>query len=128
MVKGAHMRWGKKIATGALAVLMGATATGLATAAPAEAAGAKYKCSISKAGLDWGRPSVTSSCKKSSSGKKVSKHRAMLKCDVVRGAGAGAEHTIRYTEYGPWVSPGKKSSVKCGFRSFTAGFGVQTKR
>lgn len=67
---------GKKVAGGALAAVLMATGTSLVTAAPAEAATAKYACEA-EVHLDLGRPEATSSCKKSGSGKKVSKHRVM---------------------------------------------------
>lgn len=116
----------KKLASGAIAAVMMTGGLGLATAAPAEAAGAKYKCKASVT-LDWGRPKATSSCKKSSSGKKVAKHRVKLVCDVVRGTGTGAGHTIPWTLWGDWKKPGQKSTVKCGFSSFTRSWKVETK-
>ncbi|MCP3820509.1 hypothetical protein NLX86_21155 [Streptomyces sp. A3M-1-3] len=119
------MQWGKRFATGALAMVMGASATGLITAAPAEAAGAKYKCKA-YAKLDGlGRPTAYSTCSKSSGGKAVRLHRVEIKCDQVQGA---REHVVTYTLHGPWVSAGKKSNVKCGFKNYLRGFSVQTKR
>ncbi|MER6787080.1 hypothetical protein ABT330_21095 [Streptomyces sp. NPDC000658] len=118
------MIWGKKAAGGALAAVLIATGAGLATAAPAEAAAAKYKCKA-EVHLDLGRPKATSSCKKSASGKKVSKHRVKLVCDVVRGR--GTPHEIPWTLFGPWVKPGQKSTVMCGFSSFTRSWSVETK-
>ncbi|CAM5450553.1 hypothetical protein [Streptomyces aurantiogriseus] len=96
----------------------------MATAVPAAAAGAKYKC-VAEAHLDLGRPKATSSCKKSASGKKVSKHRVKLVCDVVRGR--GTPHEVPRVLYGPWVKPGQKSTVMCGFSSFTRSWAVETK-
>ncbi|MFH8929412.1 hypothetical protein ACH4D4_20370 [Streptomyces pristinaespiralis] len=120
------MRWGKKAATGSLAVMMAAAGAGLITAVPAEAATAKYKCKAS-ATLDWGRPKATSSCSKSGSGKKITKHRVVLVCDVLRGTGTGAGHTIPWTLKGDWKRPGEKSTVMCGFRSFLRSYKVETK-
>ncbi|WP_405598528.1 hypothetical protein OG741_16395 [Streptomyces sp. NBC_01410] len=118
------MRWGKKFATGTLAILMGATATGLVTAAPAEAATAKYACKA-YADMDGiGRPTAYSTCVKKGSGKAVRLHRVEIKCDQVQGA---RETVVTYTLYGPWVSPGKKSNVRCGTKNFLRGFKVQTK-
>ncbi|NEA88193.1 hypothetical protein G3I38_34220 [Streptomyces sp. SID7958] len=118
------MFWGKKVAGGALAAVLMATGTSLVTPAPAEAAAAKYACKA-EVHLDLGRPKATSSCKKSGSGKKVSKHRVKLVCDVVRGR--GTPHSVPWTLYGPWKKPGQKSTVKCGFSSFTRSWSVQTK-
>ncbi|MEU1402027.1 hypothetical protein ABZ471_06600 [Streptomyces sp. NPDC005728] len=120
------MTWGKKAAGVALAAVLMATGTGLAAAGTAEAAGATYKCKA-EVHLDLGRPKATSSCKKSSSGKKVRLHRVKLVCDVVRGTGTGAEHTIPWYLWGPWKKPGEKSTVMCGFRSFTRSWSVETK-
>ncbi|WP_369169852.1 hypothetical protein AB5J49_19225 [Streptomyces sp. R28] len=117
---------GKKAAVGALAAVLMATGMGLADAGTAEAAGARYKCK-SEVHLSLGRPTATSSCKKSSSGKKVSKHRVKLTCDVIRGTGAGSEHTIPWTLWGPWKKPGEKSTVQCGFRSFLRSWSVETR-
>ncbi|MEV5979305.1 hypothetical protein [Streptomyces sp. NPDC052114] len=116
----------KKLASGALAAVLMTGGLGLATAAPAAAAGAKYKCKSSVT-LDLGRPKATSSCKKSASGKKIKKHRVKLVCDVVKGAGMGQEHTIAMTQYGSWKKPGQKSTVMCGFSSFTRSWKVETK-
>ncbi|MET7567360.1 hypothetical protein ABZT04_02475 [Streptomyces sp. NPDC005492] len=118
------MIWGKKVAGGALAAVLVATGTGLATAVPAEAAVAKYKCKA-EVHLDLGRPKATSSCKKSGSGKKVSKQRVKLVCDVVRGR--GNPHEIPWVLFGPWKKPGEKSTVMCGFSSFTRSWSVETK-
>ena len=118
------MIWGQKVAGGALATVLFATGASLATAVPAEAAGAKYKCKA-EVHLDLGRPKATSSCKKSSSGKKVSKQRVKLVCDVVRGR--GTPHEIPWTLWGPWKKPGEKSTVMCGFSSFTRSWSVETK-
>ncbi|WP_327324000.1 hypothetical protein OG735_16910 [Streptomyces sp. NBC_01210] len=120
------MRWGKKLATGTLATMMAATATGLITAAPAEAAGTKYKCKAS-ATLDWGRPKATSACSKSGSGKAIKQHRVVLVCDVLRGTGAGMEHTIPWTLRGDWKKPGEKSTVMCGMRSFLRSYKAETR-
>ncbi|NEB03303.1 hypothetical protein [Streptomyces sp. SID13726] len=118
------MIWGKKAAAGALAAVLMATGTGLVAAGTAEAAGAKYKCKA-EVHLDLGRPKGTSSCKKSASGKGIGKHRVKLVCDVVRGR--GNPHDISVTLFGPWVKPGKKSTVMCGFSSFTRSWSVETK-
>ncbi|WDO07994.1 hypothetical protein ME763_21385 [Streptomyces murinus] len=118
------MIWGKKAAGGMLAVVLMAAGTGLATAGTAEAATAKYKCTA-VVHLDLGRPKATSSCKKSASGKKVSKHRVKLVCDVIRGR--GTPHEIPWYLWGPWVKPGQKSTVMCGFSSFTRSWSVETK-
>ncbi|HZX38920.1 MAG TPA: hypothetical protein VFF37_11400 [Streptomyces sp.] len=118
------MRWGKKFATGTLAMLMGATATGLITVAPAEAAAAKYACKAYAKMDSLGRPTAYSSCAKSGSGKAVRLHRVEIKCDQVQGA---REHVVTYTLHGPWVSAGKKSTVRCGTKNFLRGFKVQAK-
>ncbi|MFD9591047.1 hypothetical protein ACFWBM_40885 [Streptomyces sp. NPDC059980] len=115
---------GKKTAAGTVAAVVMAAGLGLITAGPAEAAGAKYKCT-SEVHLDLGRPKAISKCKKSSSGKKVSKHRVVLVCDVVRGR--GTPHDIPWTVFGPWKKPGEKSTVMCGFSSFTRSWKVQTR-
>lgn len=117
--------WGKKVATGVLAGLLMTSGLSLATAAPAAAAGAKYTCKATPS-LSLGRPVSTSSCEKSSKGKAVKKHRAVLVCDVVRGR--GAEHTIPWTVFGDWKKPGEKSSVKCGFSSLLRSVKVETKK
>ncbi|WP_030265936.1 hypothetical protein [Streptomyces violens] len=121
------MNVGKKVATSALAAIMMTTGLTLASAGTAEAAGAKYKCKVVIGHLDWGRPTGRSQCKKSKSGKKVHKHRVVLTCDVIRGVGAGQEHAVPWDFYGPWVSPGKKSHVKCSTRSFLRSMRVVTK-
>ncbi|MEV6553119.1 hypothetical protein AB0M57_31105 [Streptomyces sp. NPDC051597] len=116
------MRWGNKAAAGALAVVLGAGGTGLIAAAPAQAAG-KYTC---KAYADMdkaGRPNAYSVCR-GGGGKTVSQHRVEIKCDQVQGA---REHVVTYTMHGPWVGPGQKSTVQCGFKNFLRGFSVQTK-
>ncbi|MGW2835024.1 hypothetical protein [Streptomyces sp. NPDC001286] len=118
------MFWGKKVAGGALAAVLMATGAGLATAVPAQAAAARYTCKV-EVHLDLGRPKATSSCRKSGSGKKVSKHRVKLVCDVVRGR--GTPHEIPWILFGPWVKPGQKSTVMCGFSSFTRSWSVETK-
>ncbi|QNE76940.1 hypothetical protein F0344_22055 [Streptomyces finlayi] len=119
-----NVTWGKRAVTGALAALLMTSGLALATAVPAEAAGAKYTCKA-KASLSLGRPVSTSACKKSAKGKTVKKHRAVLVCDVVRGR--GAEHTIAWTVKGDWKKPTQKSSVKCGFSSFLRSVKVETK-
>ncbi|MET8473377.1 hypothetical protein ABZY90_21475 [Streptomyces sp. NPDC006422] len=114
----------KKSVTGALAAVLLASGAGLVSAGTAEAAGAKYKCKAS-AKLVWGTAQSTSSCKKSKSGKKVTKHRAMIKCAEMRGQ--GNQHDIYWTGYGPWKKAGTKSTVKCPIRSSLAGYGQQVK-
>ncbi|MGW0556237.1 MULTISPECIES: hypothetical protein [unclassified Streptomyces] len=116
------MRWGKKFATGTLAVMMGAAGTGLIAAAPAQAAG-KYSCKGYASMDKLGRPTAYSTCK-AGGGKAVSKHRVKLTCDQVQGA---REHVVTHTVYGPWVGPGQKSNVRCGFKNYLRGFGVQAK-
>ncbi|MCI3272622.1 hypothetical protein [Streptomyces cylindrosporus] len=118
------MIWGKKAASGVLAAVLMAAGTGLVAAAPAEAAGARYKCKA-EVHLDLGRPKATSSCKKTGSGKAVAKHRVKLVCDVVRGR--GNPHEIPWVLFGPWVKPGQKSTVMCGFSSFTRSWSVETR-
>ncbi|MGW5253094.1 hypothetical protein ACWERW_08675 [Streptomyces sp. NPDC004012] len=118
------MIWGKRAATGTFAAVLMTTGAGLAAAAPAEAAGAKYKCSA-EVHLDLGRPKATSKCTRSGSGKKVSRHRVVLVCDVIRGR--GNPHEIPWTVFGPWKKPGEKSTVMCGFSSFTRSWKVETK-
>ncbi|MFF6908517.1 hypothetical protein ACFY9Q_21605 [Streptomyces sp. NPDC012389] len=118
------MTWGKKAATGALAGLLMTSGLALATAAPAQAAAAKYTCKATPS-LSLGRPVSTSACTKSSKGKTVKQHRAVLVCDVVRGR--GSEHTIPWTVKGDWKKPTEKSSVKCGFSSFLRSVKVETK-
>jgi hypothetical protein len=46
---------------------------------------------------------------------------------VVRGTGTGAEHTVSVHLWGPWKNLGEKSTVMCGFRSFTRSWSVETK-
>ncbi|MEU0381995.1 hypothetical protein ABZ093_32585 [Streptomyces cyaneofuscatus] len=116
--------WGKKAATGVLAGLLMTSGLTLATASPAQAAGAKYTCKATPS-LSLGRPVSTSSCKKSAKGKTVKQHRAVLLCDVVRGR--GAEHPVTWTVFGKWKKPAEKSSVKCGFGSFLRSVKVETK-
>ncbi|WP_351227801.1 hypothetical protein [Streptomyces sp. NPDC002133] len=116
------MRWGKKFAVGTLAVVMGAGGTGLFVAAPAQAVG-KYSCKA-YASLDkLGRPTAYSACK-SGGTKAVGTHRVQIKCDQVQGA---REQVVTHTLYGPWVGPGKKSTVRCGTKNFLRGFSVQTR-
>ncbi|MET9775348.1 hypothetical protein ABZ023_14000 [Streptomyces sp. NPDC006367] len=115
---------GKRITGGVVAAVLTATGGSLVTAAPAQAAGATYTCKA-EVHLDLGRPRGTSSCKKSSKGKKVAQHRVKLVCDIVRGR--GTPHEIPVVLYGPWKKPGQKSTVTCGFSSFTRSWSVQTK-
>ncbi|MFG3049174.1 hypothetical protein [Streptomyces sp. NPDC048202] len=118
------MIWGKRVAGGALAITLMSAGLGLSAAGTAEAAGARYKCKA-EVHLDLGRPKATSSCKKSASGKQVTKHRVKLVCDVIRGR--GNPHEIPWYLWGPWVKPGQKSTVMCGFSSFTRSWSVETK-
>ncbi|MEV6649422.1 hypothetical protein [Streptomyces sp. NPDC051219] len=118
------MRWGKKFATGTLAIVMGATATGLITAAPAQAAPAKYKCKAYGKLDGIGRPMAYSTCARSAGGKAVRLHRVEIKCDQVQGA---REQVVTYKLHGPWVSAGKKSNVRCGTKNYLRGFSIQTK-
>ncbi|MEJ8657708.1 hypothetical protein [Streptomyces sp. MS1.AVA.4] len=116
------MRWGNKFAAGTLAVVLGAGGAGLLAAAPAQAAG-KYSCKAYASMDKLGRPTAYSTCK-AGGGKKVAKHRVQIKCDQVQGA---RERVVTITLHGPWVGPGQKSNVKCGFKNYLRGFSVQTR-
>ncbi|GAA3928781.1 hypothetical protein GCM10022244_42330 [Streptomyces gulbargensis] len=116
------MRWGKKLASGTLAVMLGAAGTGLLAAAPAQAAG-KYACKAYASMDKLGRPTAYSTCK-SGGGKAVKQHRVVIKCDQVQGA---REHVMTWTLHGPWVGPGQKSHVRCGTKNFLRGFSAQTR-
>lgn len=120
--KGTRMSWGKRLASGALAVTLGVAGTGLLAATPAQAAG-KYTCKAYASMDKLGRPTAYSTCK-AGSGKAVKQHRAVIKCDQVQGA---REHVMTWTLYGPWVGPGQKSHVRCGTKNFLRGFSAQTK-
>ncbi|MGV9269874.1 hypothetical protein ACWDRR_35075 [Kitasatospora sp. NPDC003701] len=100
------------------AVLVGVTAVGMALAAAPAASAASIDggCSA-RAQLDnLGRPTAESTC----SGRLPSgaAHRAKITCDVVTGS---RESVVRSTYWGPWVSPGQTSSIRCGFKSFLVG-------
>lgn len=97
----------------------------LTAAEPAEAAPAKYKCKAYFQLDKWGRPEASSECWRSSKGKAVKKHRAKIVCDQAQGA---REHVVEWALYGDWASPAKKSTVRCGFKNFLMGGGVETRK
>ncbi|ULR51148.1 hypothetical protein [Streptomyces deccanensis] len=119
------MSWGMRAVAGACAAVLMVPGLYLSMAGPAEAAPVRYRCKAYFQLGKLGRPEAYSECWRSRRGKAVNQHRARIVCEQVQGA---REHLVKWTLYGDWASPKKKSTVRCGFKNFLMGGGVETRR
>ncbi|MEU6485068.1 hypothetical protein [Streptomyces sp. NPDC046887] len=121
-----------------LSLVASATAlgVGLAVSLPASASASsssyQVSCWASAELVGLGTAEATSNCAPVGGPpmpqlKRVSKHRAVIKCSMIRGTGAST-HDIPVTLNGPWKTPGQKSKIKCPIRSSLAGYWQQTKK